>query len=59
MPMRSFGEIIISRKCASSLSFTDVGESCICRKFFTWQICLLTVFAKISEFTVCSEMLCG
>ena len=29
------------------LLFTDVGKSCHSHKFLTWQICLLTPFAKI------------
>ena len=31
----------------SSLPFTDMGKSCHSREFFTSQICLLTLFAKI------------
>ena len=30
------------------LSFTDVGKSCQIRDFLTWQIRLLTLFAKIN-----------
>ena len=30
-----------------TLSFTDVGESCISREFLTSQTCLLPLFAKI------------
>ena len=35
------------RNGENSLSFTDIGKACQCREFFTWQICLLTIFAKI------------
>ena len=34
------------------MSFTDVGKSRPSREFLTSQICLLTLFAKISEFIV-------
>ena len=37
-----------------SLSFTDIGKSCPSREYLTWQVCLLTLFAKLEmfEFTV-------
>ena len=47
-----FSKIKPSRNRENSLSFTDVGKSCQSREFLQWQICLLTLFAKISEFTV-------
>ena len=34
------------------LLFTDIGKSCIVNIFFLCRKCLLTLFAKISEFTV-------
>ena len=34
------------------LLFTDVGKSCSIRLFLTLQTCLLTLFVKISEFTL-------
>ena len=33
------------------LSFTNESKSCKNRNFLTWLICLLTLFAEISEFT--------
>ena len=36
-----------SKSGENFLSFTDVGKSCQSRDFFTWQICLLTLFVKI------------
>ena len=50
--MRSFAKIKPSRNSENSLSFADVGKSCQSREFLVWQICLLTLFAKNSEFTV-------
>ena len=38
---------ISSRNVEISLSLTDVCFSCLIREFETWQICLLTQFAKI------------
>ena len=40
-------EIKPSGKNEITLSFTDVGKSSPSRQFQTWQICLLTLFAKI------------
>ena len=34
-------------KGENSLSLTVVGIACQSREFFTWKICLLTLFAKI------------
>ena len=56
--MRSFLKIKSSRIGALTLLFTNKGKSCPVRNFFTYQMCLLTLFAKIkyrekiSEFTV-------
>ena len=36
-----------SRNGENSLSFTDIVKSCQSLEFVTWQICLLTLFAKI------------
>ena len=35
-----------------TMSFTDVGKSCPSHEFLMSQMCFLTLFAKISEFTV-------
>ena len=45
--MRSFANIKPSQKFAIALSFTNVGKSCETRDFFTWQMCLLTLFGKL------------
>ena len=45
--MRSFTKINLSRNGEITLSFTGIGKSCLCVKFLTTQICLLTLFAKI------------
>ena len=45
--MRSFVKIKPSRNGEITLSFTDIGISCLSREFLTSQICLLTLFAKI------------
>ena len=37
-----------SRNGDITLSFTDICKSCPCHKILTWQICLLTLFAKIN-----------
>ena len=50
--MQSFMKIKSSRNGKIILSFTDIGKSCPSRKFLTSQLCLLTLFAKISGFTV-------
>ena len=48
--MRSFAKIN-PRDMAKSLSFTDVGYSCKSRIFNVANM-FLTIFAKVSEFTV-------
>ena len=45
--MQSFVKIKSSRVGEITLSFTDIGKSCPCRKFSASQICVLTLFAKI------------
>ena len=45
--MRMFVKIKFSTNSEITLSFTDAGKSCPCRECLTWQICLLTLFAKI------------
>ena len=45
--MRSFVKIKSSRNGEIILPFTDICKSCHSRDFFTSQICLLTLFAKI------------
>ena len=50
--MRSFVKLKNPRNDEITLSFTDIGKSCLSRDFFMSQIWLLTLFAKISEFTV-------
>ena len=45
--MRSFVKIKSSRIGDITLSFTVIGKSCPLRDFFTSQMCLLTLFAKI------------
>ena len=52
--MRSFVRIESSRNGEITLSFTDIGKSCPSSNVLTSQICLLTLFAKISESTVSS-----
>ena len=37
-----------SQNFKTTLSFTNVGKSCPKHEFLTWQICLLTLFAKIN-----------
>ena len=60
--MRSFVKIKLSRNGKSTLSFTVICKSCASHEFLTWQICLLTIFAKnkilakISELTVPGNM---
>ena len=44
--MGSFVKIKLLQNGETNLSFTDVGKSCQNRDFLTWQICILTVFAK-------------
>ena len=50
--MRSFMKIEPLLNGKITMSFTDVGKSCPSREFLTSQLCLLMLFAKISEFTV-------
>ena len=38
-----------------TLSITNISKSCLSWDFLPWQICLLPLFAKISEFTVCPD----
>ena len=45
--MRSFVKIKPSRNGVITLSFTNTVKSCSSREYFTSQICLLTLFAKI------------
>ena len=45
--LRSFVKIIPLQNGKISLMITDVDKSCPSCEFLTWQICLLTVFAKI------------
>ena len=45
--MRSFVKIKPSRSGKITLPFIDIGESCLNREFFTSQMCLLMLFAKI------------
>ena len=45
--MRSFVKIKLSQYGEIFLSFTDIGKSCPGREILTWQICLLTLFAKL------------
>ena len=46
--MRSFVKIKFSRNDDITLSTTDIGKSYHSRKFLWSQVCLLTLFAKIS-----------
>ena len=48
--MRSFAKIKPSRNSEITLSFTDKGKQCFSCVFFTSQICLLTLFAKMKFF---------
>ena len=45
--MRSVEKINPSRNGNITLSLSDVGKSCPSSEFFNWEICLLTLFAKI------------
>ena len=45
--MRSFMKINPSRNDKITLSFIDIGKSCLSREFFTSLMCLLMLFAKI------------
>ena len=44
---RSFVKIRSLQNCEISLSFTDIGKSCLSREFLTSQKCLSMLFAKI------------
>ena len=55
--MRSFVKIIPFRNGEITLSFTDVGKSCLSRDFLPWQIYPdairdYKILAEICEFTV-------
>ena len=52
--MRSFVKIKSSRNDEITLSIAYIGKSCTSREFLAPQECLLTLFAKISGFTVAS-----
>ena len=39
--------IIVAKWRNHSMSFTDIGKSCLSRELLTSQICLLKLFAKI------------
>ena len=45
--MRSFVKIKPSRNGKITLSFIDIGKSCLNREFLSSLICLLILFAKI------------
>ena len=45
--MRIFVKIKPSRNGKITLSFIDIGKSCLSREFFTSLMCLLMLFAKI------------
>ena len=45
--LQSFVKIKPLRSGQITLPFTDVGKPCPNREFKTWQICLLTISAKI------------
>ena len=45
--MRSFVKIKPSRNGKITLSFIDIGITCLSREFFTSLICLLMLFAEI------------
>ena len=55
---RSFAKVKPSRNGEIALLLTDVGKSCPSRDFFMSQICLLTRFVNISEFTVIKVCAC-
>ena len=50
--MRSFVKRKYSRNGEITLKVTDIGKSCPSQEFLRSQICLLTLCAKIFEFTV-------
>ena len=50
--MPTFVKIKSSQNAEITLSFTDICKSCPSRKILVSQNCLLTLFAKISGFTV-------
>ena len=45
--MRSFVKIKSSRDSKITLSFIDIGKLCLSHEYYTSQICLLTLIAKI------------
>ena len=47
--MRSFVKIKPLRNGKITLSFIDIGKSCLSREFFTSLICLLMLFSKIKN----------
>ena len=47
-----FRELKPSQNGEITKSFTDEDRSCPSWEFLGWQVCLLTLFAKTSEFTV-------
>ena len=53
--MLSYVKIKSSRNGEITLFFTDISKSCPSPTFLTLQICLLTVFTKISVFTVVNK----
>ena len=50
--MRNFVKIKLSRNGKITLWFIDIGKSCLSHEFFKSLICLLMLFAKISESTL-------
>ena len=42
-----FSRNFTAKKGEITLSFTDIGNSCPSREYLTFQICILTLFAKI------------
>ena len=45
--MQSFVKIKPSRNGKITISFIDIGKSCLSHEFFTSPICLLVLFSKI------------
>ena len=52
---RSFVKIKPSRNGKITLSYIDIGKSCLNREFFTSLMCLLMKFAKIKNLAKISE----
>ena len=50
--MRSFEKIKCLQNGEITLSLTDIDKSCPSREYLASQICLFTLFAKISGFTI-------